>query len=401
MIGRIYILDDDREKFLPLTLTRPLAEIRAGAFAFRERLQRLFPNAKIGVSAPANVAEVWTSRTRIPANRLPDGEGPVLAVKANYAFDQFFRDKAEVSEPGTAFLCDGEVFAVLADFDSHPERLSDKGMRKIELSVEKIPAIWDVVNINDVLIQLDFRRFFGPCMAGEVHRSATIYSPDSVFIAEGAEICAGAVIDARNGPVIISQRSVIRPGAVIEGPCYIGPDCTVVSGWIRPGCSFGPQCRVGGEIEATIFQGYANKYHEGFVGHSYIGEWVNLGALTTTSDLKNNYGVIRIDFGDGEINTNRIKVGSFIGDHSKTGIGTLLNSGTYIGVGVNHYGTGLPPKFVPSFSWGGAEGYIEYDVEKAISTAKTAMSRRGVEMSVEEERLLREIHSSRKNSKRY
>jgi UDP-N-acetylglucosamine diphosphorylase/glucosamine-1-phosphate N-acetyltransferase len=401
MIGRIYILEDDREKYLPLTLTRPLAEIRAGAFTFRERLQKLFPTAKIAVSAPSIVAEVWTSRTGIPANRLPDGEGPILAVKPNYAFDQFFRDKAEVTESGTAFLCDGEVFAVLADFDNPPDRLSDKGMRKIELSVEKIPAIWDVVNINDVLIQLDFRRFFGPSMVGEVHRAATIYSPGSVFIAEGAEISAGAVVDARNGPVIICQRSVIRPGAVIEGPCYIGPDCTVVSGWIRPGCSFGPNCRIGGEIEASIFQGYSNKYHEGFIGHSYIGEWVNLGALTTTSDLKNNYGVIRVDFGEGEIDTKRIKVGSFIGDHSKTGIGTLLNSGTYIGASVNHYGTGLPPKFIPSFSWGGAEGYIEYDVEKAISTAKIVMFRRGLEMAAVEEKLLREIHSSRKNSKSY
>lgn len=395
MIERIYILDEDREKFYPITKTRPLAEIRAGAFTFRERLKQLFPEARITVAAPPKIAAAYTARTEIPANKLPRGEGGILAIKPNFAFDPYFHKMVEDAKLGTAFISDGETFAVLDDFDQPPEKLSDYGLEKVELSIEKIPAIWDLVNVNDVIIQTDFRRFFGPEMTGRVHRSATIYSPGSVVVANGAEICAGAVIDARNGPVIVDSRAVIRPGAVIEGPCYIGRECTIVSGEIRPGCSFGPVSRIGGEVEASVFQGYSNKYHEGFVGHSYIGEWVNLGALTTTSDLKNNYGVIRVDFGDGQVATNRIKVGSFIGDHSKTGIGALLNSGTYIGVSVNHYGTGLPPKFVPDFSWGGAQGYVEYDVDKAISTALTVMSRRNVTMLTEEEVLLRDIHSRR------
>ncbi|MGC9314320.1 MAG: putative sugar nucleotidyl transferase [bacterium] len=396
MIERIYILDDDRENFFPLTKTRPLAEIRAGAFTFRERLQKLFPSARISVCAPPKIAAVWTTRTGISANRLPNGDGPVLAIKPNFAYDPYFHKVAEEAEPGTAFVSEGETFAVLADFTEPPDRLSASGLNKVEVSVEKISAIWDIVNVNSMLIQLDFRRFFGPSMSSEVHRSATVYSPGSVAIGDGSEVCAGAVIDARSGPVIIDTGAVVRPGAVIEGPCYVGRECSVVSGWIRPGCSFGPVCRVGGEIESSIFQGYSNKYHEGFVGHSYIGEWVNLGALTTTSDLKNNYGVIRVDLGNGEIATNRIKVGSFIGDHAKTGIGALLNSGTCLGVSVNHYGTGLPPKFVPDFSWGGAEGYVDYDIEKAMSTAKTVMSRRNVIMTKEEEVLLRDICASRK-----
>ncbi len=400
MIERIFILDEDRANFSPITRTRPLAELRTGAFTFAERLRRLFTEAKIAITAPETIANAYTARTNIPANKLPDGEGPVLAIKPNFAYDPAFRDLINDAENGTAFVTAGETIAILRDFDEPPDSISDEGLEKIELSVEKIPAIWDIVNVNDTMIRHDFHHFFGPSVEGNVHISATIYSADLVSIAKGAEVCAGVVIDVRGGPVIIDRGAIIKPGSVIEGPCYVGKETQIVSGWIRSGCSFGPSCRIGGEVESSVFQGYSNKYHEGFVGHSYIGEWVNLGALTTTSDLKNNYGEVRVDFGDGQISTNRIKAGSFIGDHSKTGIGTLLNSGTCIGVSVNHYGTGLPPKYVPDFSWGGADGYVEYDIEKAISTAQTVMSRRLVTMLPEEQQLLRDIYSRREFQKK-
>lgn len=393
MILRILINGGDREKFLPIASTRPVAEIRAGAFTFRERLQILFPDSKISVEAPRQVAEAYTSRTGGLANTLPPGEDPILIVKPNFVFGPSFKRIVESAKPGSVFLSNGIAMAAYGVFDDVPQKFAFPGFTEIDIHIDEIPAIWDLVNLNGGIIESDFSQFFEASIDGAVHPAAMIYKPDALSIEQGAEVCAGAVLDARTGPIIVRSGTVVRPGAVIEGPCYIGPDCRIVSGWIRPACSFGPGCRVGGEIESSIFQAYSNKYHEGFVGHSYIGEWVNLGALTTTSDLKNNYGEIRVDFGSGQISTGRIKVGSFIGDHSKTGIGTILNSGTYFGVSVNHYGTGLPPKHVPDFSWGGADGYVEYDIEKALATAKTVMSRRGLEMLREEEDLFRHIHA--------
>jgi UDP-N-acetylglucosamine diphosphorylase/glucosamine-1-phosphate N-acetyltransferase len=150
-------------------------------------------------------------------------------------------------------------------------------------------------------------------------------------------------------------------------------------------------CKVGGEVEGSIFQGYSNKQHDGFLGHSYICEWVNLGADTNNSDLKNNYGNVKV-YVDGKIvDTGHQFVGLFMGDHSKAGINTMFNTGTVVGVSSNVFGAGFPPKFIPSFSWGGADKMIEYDIEKAVETAKAVMKRRDIKMTKEYETLLRKI----------
>jgi len=307
-----------------------------------------------------------------------------------------FHDKVIKAEPGTMFTSGGLKIGALVEEKEFPNSLEELELPEIEIEVVLIPTIWDLVNTNEKAIELDYSSCFGPEKEGRINKNAVLIESASIFVGAGAKVHAGVVLDASEGPIIIDEGAVVRPGAFVEGPCYIGKDTTVVSGWIRPGCSFGRACRVGGEVEASIFQGYSNKYHEGFIGHSYIGEWVNLGALTTTSDLKNNYSEVHVDQGEGPVATGQMKVGSFIGDHTKTGIGTLLNTGTCIGVNVNHYGTGFPPKHIRSFSWGTAEGYKEYTIEKAMETARMVMSRREVEMLPEEENLLRFIHSLRK-----
>ena len=209
-----------------------------------------------------------------------------------------------------------------------------------------------------------------------------LYNANDIRVAGDAVIDGQTVLDAREGPIIIANKVRINSHTRIEGPCYIGPETQIVGAKVREGCSFGPNCRVGGEVEESVFLGYSNKYHEGFMGHAYLGEWVNLGALTTNSDLKNNYGNIRVDIGLGEMDTGLMKVGSFIGDHVKTGIGTLLNTGISIGFGSNIFGGGLvKDKFVPAFAWGGPEGYGEYRLDKALETALIAMRRRDVTMT--------------------
>ena len=210
---------------------------------------------------------------------------------------------------------------------------------------------------------------------------------------------AHSVLDATEGPVYISKGVKIYPHTYVRGPVYIGEDSIILGGKIRGGTSIGPKCKVHGEIAETIIHGYSNKAHDGFIGHSYICEWVNVGAGTITSDLKNTYGHVKVWIEGEMVDSGQMFIGSFIGDHSKIGIGTRLNTGTVIGVASNVFGNGFPPKYVPSFSWGGSESLSENKLDKVIQTAKIVMSRRDIEMAETDEMLLRKIFEMTRGGK--
>jgi UDP-N-acetylglucosamine diphosphorylase/glucosamine-1-phosphate N-acetyltransferase len=200
------------------------------------------------------------------------------------------------------------------------------------------------------------------------------------------------VLDAERGPISIGRNAMILPNAVIEGPAFIGAHTLVKAGAkIYENTSIGEWCKVGGEVEASIIHSHANKQHEGFVGHSYIGSWCNLGADTNTSDLKNNYGSVQVQINGKMVDSGLQFVGLMMADHAKSGINTMFNTGTVVGVASNVFGSGFPPKFIPSFSWGGAEGMTEYEREKALEVARRVMKRRDVEMTDADAALLRKI----------
>jgi UDP-N-acetylglucosamine diphosphorylase/glucosamine-1-phosphate N-acetyltransferase len=200
------------------------------------------------------------------------------------------------------------------------------------------------------------------------------------------------VLDAEEGPIHVDRDVVIEPNAVLQGPCYIGPRAVIRAGaTLRPGTSIGPVCKVGGEVEGSIIHGYANKQHHGFLGHSYVGEWVNLGAGTVTSDLKNTYGTIRVSINGVGVESGQHFLGAIIGDHSKTGIGTILPTGGVIGVAANVFAGGPIPKFVPSFAWLTEAGLTGYRVEKAVHIARIVMGRRDEELTAVEQQLLEQV----------
>jgi UDP-N-acetylglucosamine diphosphorylase/glucosamine-1-phosphate N-acetyltransferase len=172
----------------------------------------------------------------------------------------------------------------------------------------------------------------------------------------------------------VGRGSILKMGAAIYGPTSIGPGC-----------------KIGGEVGETIIHGRSNKQHDGFVGHSYLGEWVNIGAGTTTSDLKNNYSTVRVPIAGQPVDSGEIFVGLFMGDHSKLGIGSVLNAGTSVGVCSNVYGSGYPPKYIPSFTWGGSSGFTEHRLEAALETARRAMARRGGALEAGSEATLRKV----------
>jgi UDP-N-acetylglucosamine diphosphorylase/glucosamine-1-phosphate N-acetyltransferase len=263
-----------------------------------------------------------------------------------------------------------------------------------KIKTKALNYLWDMVDINGEIIESEFDEINRTLRSsGKIDSKASIIKKGAVAIIPGAVIGSQVTIDASEGPVIIDSGTIVDPLTFIKGPTYIGPNCRIVGGKIREGCSFGPTCRVGGEVEEAIMLGYCNKYHEGFLGHAYLGEWVNLGAMTTNSDLKNNYSAISVMVGDDTVDTGRIKVGCSIGDHTKTGIGTLLNTGISIGFSCNLYGGDLfIDKRIKSFSWGTPGNVVEYRPEKAIETAKNSMSRRKIEFSQLHGKLFADIY---------
>ena len=193
-----------------------------------------------------------------------------------------------------------------------------------------------------------------------------------------ADLMPGTVVDTRRGPVILDREVTVGAHVFLEGPLYIGPGGRVKAGACLYGeSSYGVGNRLAGEIGESTFGDFANKQHDGFIGHAVLGSWVNLGAMTTCSDLKNNYGPVRVDLGWGEVDSGLRFVGLLLGDHAKTAIGTLFNTGTCVGFAANIFGGTMPPKHVPGFSWGGQPGSPVYAVDKAAETARTVLSRRG------------------------
>lgn len=220
---------------------------------------------------------------------------------------------------------------------------------------KKVEYIWELINNLKEDLEEEIR-VVGSRVMGQVHSTAVIYNKSSVQIDSGAEVEACAVLDARSGPIIIGKNTIIRPQSYLRGPLSIGQGC-----------------RIGGEVTHSIIMDFTNKGHYGFIGHSYIGSWVNLGAGTTNSNLKNNYSNVKVTLNGKEIDTKMQFLGCLIGDHVKTGIGTLINTGTVIGVGANVFGGKLTPKEIPNFAWGEDK---KYDLDKFIDSAKKMMARR-------------------------
>jgi UDP-N-acetylglucosamine diphosphorylase/glucosamine-1-phosphate N-acetyltransferase len=271
-----------------------------------------------------------------------------------------------------------------------------KKLKKIE--VEKKCTweyLWEFIKENAEYIKRDFRDFFyEKDNFFETEPGVTIINPYNVWIGAKADIMPGVIIDATNGPVVLDENIKIMANSVIIGPVYIGKNSTIKAGAkIYEGTSVGPVCKIGGEVEGTIFQAYTNKQHDGFLGHSYLGEWVNIGAGTNNSDLKNNYTNVMVYFypEGNKIDSGSQFVGSFIGDHTKTGINSTINTGTIIGVGCNLFGRELITDFIPSFRWGDTSNLSEYIEDKFLETAEIVKKRRKLKLTASEKELYRNI----------
>jgi len=382
---RLVLFEDGRYGDLgPLTDVLPVHALAFGDGDLAARWRRSVPEARLLALEGRTVAlAAWREAPEIEDGK-PRPEDDVLALNVAAVPGPWLA--AALQGNGRALWTSGErlvgarlPYRELAGALGRGITL-DSWLRDLDLPSAAIEARvirwpWEIVEWSPEALAADLEAL-RPEAAGEVHALAALYEPTRISIGAGARVDAYAVLDARSGPIRLAPRAVVLSHTVVSGPCLVGEGTQLLGGAIGRS-TLGPECRIAGEVDSSVWQGFANKRHHGFVGHSIVGEWANLGALTTTSDLKNTYGSVRVWAGGREMDTGYHKVGAFVGAHVKTGIGTLLPTGASIGTGSNLFGGGrFAPKRVAAFTWWDGERAVEHRLERFLDTARIAMSRR-------------------------
>lgn len=404
----LYVYDDDMARaWQPFALTRPIGELMLGAHTFRARAELLFGARCAGhLSAPGLRGFVDHDSPPVVDARAIAADRPRIFVSSRFVADW---STAVPEVTGAAVLrADGDVVGCIVPAGTDtpddawfatPEELPPTlaAADVAELDGRTLQHVWDLVAINPEQIRLDHdaararsRTPDAPDDSPDTGRFDAIgYRAGMLRLGEGVVIEPNVVFDFSHGPIWLDDGVTVRAFTRLAGPAYVGPGSTLLGG-PYDAVSIGPVCKVHGELEESVILGYSNKAHDGFLGHAYLGRWVNLGAMTTNSDLKNNYGTIRMWTPGGDVDTGLIKLGCLLGDHVKTGIGALLNTGTVIGAGSNLFGAAMPPKYVPPFSWGSGEDLVAYDADRFIAVARTVMQRRDLDLDENVERVLRD-----------
>ncbi|HEX6629152.1 MAG TPA: putative sugar nucleotidyl transferase [Gemmatimonadaceae bacterium] len=394
----LFFYDDERARqFEPFALTRPGCELRAGTSLIRHRWERATSLRSAGFISGGHLAHFEEGDA--PPAAAPKAEIPAGAVIVNTRFVVPLDLRVEHFD---LLMSEGVACAVrlarplpVSQFASGKV---DIGSIQTSLGGKKIGGrwindVWDFVGtLADQLTEdIPLR---GKSLEAAAKVTATTMGDHGVFVEEGAEIGPHVVLDASHGPILIRRGAVIAPFTLLVGPISIGRASQVLGDRVI-GSSIGDHCKVRGELSSTIVLGHSNKGHAGFVGHSYLGRWVNLGAITTTSNMKNTYGPVQLWTPTGERSTGLQFLGTLFGDHAKTGIGTMLTTGTVMGAGANVFGANIPPKVVPPFAWGSAEPYDTYDVTKFLTVAERMMARRQVDLGEKARKQLAEAHKRR------
>ena len=390
-----YILFDGpaRKKLLPFTYTRPVADLRIGILTIREKWEK-----HLG-STTSTITEEYLSE-KFPMVEFEEN----VMINASYIPTEILVEQVLDLQVNQA-LFDGDDIVAFYTKDTQ-EEIDFDTYEQLEVTAEgvfKIENNWDIFSKNHEAIQLDYDLITQGRTSAEIPKGVQTLHSENIFIEEGAKInfCS---LNASDGPIYIGKDAEIMEGALIRGPFALCEQATVKMGAkIYTGTTIGPYCKVGGEVTNSVLMAYSNKGHDGYLGNSVLGEWCNIGADSNNSNLKNNYEEVRLwDYEtEGFAKTGLQFCGLAMGDHSKSGINTMFNTGTVIGVSVNIFGTGFPRNFVPSFSWGGASGFTTYKTNKAFQTAKLVMERRNIPFDEQEAAILEHIFEDSAKYRRY
>ena len=362
-------------KFAPLTLTRPVGNLRVGLFTNDERWSFFLSEAEITYKTEEYLSEKYPSAIKdvveVNASVIPNED----LIAAIY------------------HLSDNEILMYkdtwLAKIGKGENTVAFKGQEPIIIEER-----WHLFQKNDAILRNDFNTITSGRVSRELSSSNLVIGDESLIFLEEGAVVEGAILNTKTGPIYIGENAEIMEGSVVRGPLGMNNNSALKLGTkVYGAVTLGPHCKVGGEVNNVVFQAYSNKGHDGFLGNALIGEWCNLGADTNTSNLKNNYGMVSTYSYESEKEevTDTQFMGVCMGDHSKCGINTMFNTATVIGVSTNIFGSGFPKKFVDSFIWGGVDSSVSFKFDKAIEYSNNMMARRGLELSLAEQNILKYI----------
>jgi UDP-N-acetylglucosamine diphosphorylase/glucosamine-1-phosphate N-acetyltransferase len=377
----VILFDSNRSNFYPLSYTRPISEFRIGILTIKEKWTHYYKN----ISTKTEDYLV----SKYPIRKQKEN----LWIDASVLPSKELKTELDSLRNGEVLESNGKIIAF------KNLNYSFKNLNKINTSilVHSIENIWDIFSDNGREIEADFKLLTKARKSQKISNTNTVIGKH-IFIEKGAKISC-SILNAENGPIYIGKNTEIMEGAIIRGPFAMGENAVLKMGSkIYGPTTLGPHCKVGGEVNNSVFFGYSSKAHDGFLGNSVIGEWCNLGADTNNSNLKNNYAEVKL----WNYEMERFKktglqfCGLIMGDHSKCGINTMFNTGTVVGVSANIFGSGFPRNFVPSFSWGGASGFQVYKLPKVFEVASKVFERRKLDFDENEQNILSEVYDMTK-----
>jgi len=383
-----YILFDDKtwENLLPLTFTKPVCEIRSGILTIREKWEKVL-KTKASFLTQEYLSKKYTLNVE-DENILINGS----AIPTNDLIESI-----NSLNNGESIIYKEKIVAVKLE----KKRVSTFNFQQLEKYEQReyagelitITWPWDIFKLNGENIEADFELLTSGRKSATISDTNNILGKENIFLEEGVKM-EFVTLNATSGPIYIGKDAEIMENSVVRGPFAICDHSVLkLAAKIYGPTTIGPHSKVGGEINNSVIIGYSNKAHDGFLGNSVIGEWCNLGADTNNSNLKNNYAEVRLWNYEQErfIKTGLQFCGLIMGDHSKCAINTMFNTGTVVGVSANIFGEGFPRNFVPSFSWGGAHGFTNYNIQKAFEVAEMVMQRRNIELDDKEKDILKEV----------
>ena len=379
-----YILFDGevRNALLPFTYTKPVADLRIGILTIREKWEKY-----LGLTTTTITEEYLMEK--YPMVEIDEN----ILINASFCPTKDLVEKVMDLKENEAIF-QGESVIAFHTKDTQEEVNFDTYTQiEFEEDLLQVNNTWDIFSKNDVAIQQDYELLTEGRKSQPIPETVQCLNRDQIFVEEGATLNF-AVLNAESGPINIGKNAEVMEGSVVRGPFAMCENSVLkLSAKIYGATTLGPYCKVGGEVNNSVLMGYSSKAHDGFLGNSVLGEWCNLGADTNNSNLKNNYAEVKLwNYETGRFSPTELQFcGLMMGDHSKCGINTMFNTGTVVGVSANIYGSGFPRNFVPSFSWGGAAGFITYRLNKVFEVAEVVMSRRKLKLEEVDKKILESV----------
>ncbi|TMM28777.1 glucose-1-phosphate thymidylyltransferase [Polaribacter aestuariivivens] len=389
-----YILFDGdvRKSLLPFTYTRPVADIRVGILTIREKWEKY-----LGLTTTTITEEFLEEK--FPMVEMEEN----ILLNASFCPTENLVESVKNLSKNEAIFKGEDVIAFYTSNNQEEVNFDEYTQIEFEDDLIQIKNTWDIFTFNGKAIKQDFKLLTEGKTSQPIPSGVQVLNEENIFIEEGAEILF-STLNASEGPIYIGKDALIMESSSIRGPFAMCEHAVVKMGAkIYSDTTLGPYCKVGGEVSNSVLFGYSSKGHDGYLGNSVLGEWCNLGADSNNSNLKNNYAEVKLWSYETErfAKTGLQFCGLMMGDHSKCGINTMFNTGTVVGVSANLFGSGFPRNFIPSFSWGGAAGFTNFQINKVFEVATAVMKRRNLVFDEKEQRILEHVFEETKKYRNY